>query len=186
MAMAVTLAARLAANSASWYGMHIAHLGVAAFVFGITMVKSYDAEKDLRLDVGQSMQVGAYDFRFIGLRDVIGPNYEGVAGRFEVRKNGDLISTMEPEKRFYPSTRQTMTEAAIDHGLSRDLYVSLGNMIDDRTWEVRAQVKPFINWIWLGCVIMALGGVVAIADRRYQLRRKRATETVPAGAGVAT
>ena len=180
-----TLRGKLAANTASWYGMHVAHLGIAAFVFGVTMVKSYDVEKDVRLNVGQTMQTGAYEFKFIGTRDVAGPNYEGVAGRFEVRKAGELIATMEPEKRFYPSTRQTMTEAAIDHGLSRDLYVSLGNMIDDRTWEVRAQVKPFINWIWLGCLIMAFGGVLAIADRRYQLRKNRATEPVPAGASAA-
>jgi cytochrome c-type biogenesis protein CcmF len=180
-----TLRGKLAANSASWYGMHVAHLGIAAFVFGVTMVKSYDAEKDMRLNLGQSMQVGAYDFKFIGVRDVVGPNYDGVAGRFEVRKAGELITTMEPEKRFYPSTRQTMTEAAIDHGLSRDLYMSLGNMIDDRTWEVRAQVKPYINWIWLGCLIMAFGGVLAIADRRYQLRKSRSTEPLPAGASAA-
>ena len=180
-----TLMAKLGANTASWYGMHVAHLGIAAFVFGVTMVKSYDVEKDVRLNVGQSMQAGAYDFKFVGVRDVVGPNYEGVAGRFEVRKGGELITTMEPEKRFYQSTRQTMTEAAIDHGLSRDLYVSLGNMIDDRTWEVRAQVKPFINWIWLGCLIMALGGVLAIADRRYQLRKSRASEPLPAGTSAA-
>ena len=180
-----TMAAKLRANTASWYGMHVAHLGIAAFVFGVTMVKSYDVEKDVRLDVGQSMQAGAYDFKFVGVRDVVGPNYDGVAGRFEVRKAGELIAMMEPEKRFYPSTRQTMTEAAIDHGLSRDLYVSLGNMISERTWEVRAQVKPFINWIWLGCLIMALGGVLAIADKRYQLRKSRATEPLPTGASAA-
>ena len=83
---------------------------------------------------------------------------------------------MQPEKRFYRATRQAMTEAAIDHGLTRDIYLSLGNMIDDKTWEVRVHIKPFINWIWLGCLIMALGGVFAIADRRYRLRRASAGE----------
>ena len=183
----LTLGAKLAANSASYYGMHLAHFGIAMFVFGVTMVKSYDLEKDVRLGVGETMQAGAYAFKFTGLRDVKGPNYEGVAGQFEVTKNGSFLGTLEPEKRFYPSTRQTMTEAAIDHGFSRDLYVSLGNMIDDKTWEVRAQVKPFINWIWLGCLMMALGGLFAIADKRYQIRRKRlAEERLPANAGAAT
>ena len=167
--------------------MHLAHFGIAMFVFGVTMVKSYDLEKDVRLGVGETMQAGAYAFKFTGLRDVKGPNYEGVAGQFEVTKNGSLLGTLEPEKRFYPSTRQTMSEAAIDHGFSRDLYVSLGNMIDDKTWEVRAQVKPFINWIWLGCLMMALGGLFTIADKRYQIRRKRlAEERLPANAGAAT
>ena len=179
------LAAKLAANSASYYGMHVAHLGIAVFVFGITMVKSYEVEKDVRLTVGETMQSGPYQVKFAGMRDVTGPNYEGVAGRFEVTRDGQPVSTMEPEKRFYPSTRQTMTEAAIDHGFTRDVYVSLGNMIDDKTWEVRAQVKPFINWIWLGCVIMALGGVLAIADKRYQLRKKRAIDRLPEDAGAA-
>jgi cytochrome c-type biogenesis protein CcmF len=168
--------ARLKSNSASYYGMHLAHLGIAAFVFGVTMVKSYEVEKDVRLAVGGTVQAGAYKVEFKKIEDVQGPNYEGVAGRFEVTREGRLIGVMAPEKRFYKTTQQTMTEAAIDHGLARDLYLSLGNMIDDKTWEVRVQIKPFINWIWLGCLIMALGGVFAISDRRYLLRRKTANE----------
>jgi cytochrome c-type biogenesis protein CcmF len=169
---------KLRSNSASYYGMHIAHLGIAAFVFGVTMVKSYEVEKDVRLAIGETVQVGPYKVEFKKVEGVQGPNYEGVAGRFEVTRDGQPVAVMEPEKRFYKTTQQTMTEAAIDHGLSRDVYVSLGNMIDDKTWEVRLQVKPFINWIWLGCVIMALGGVFAISDRRYHLRRKTASEPV--------
>ena len=97
-----------------------------------------------------------------------------------------MVGVMEPEKRFYKSTRQTMTEAAIDHGLTRDIYLSLGNLIDDRTWEVRVHIKPFINWIWLGCLIMALGGVFAIADRRYHLRRKTVAESAVANASLSS
>ena len=171
-----SLAAKLRSNSASYYGMHIAHVGIAAFIFGVTMVKSYEVEKDVRLTLGQTVQAGAYKVDFKKVEDVKGPNYEGAAGRFEVTRDGKPVAVMEPEKRFYQATQQTMTEAAIDHGLTRDLYVSLGNMIDDKTWEVRVHVKPFVNWIWLGCLIMALGGVFAISDRRYHLRRQTAAE----------
>jgi cytochrome c-type biogenesis protein CcmF len=174
---------KLRSNPASWYGMHLAHLGIAAFVFGVTMVKSYEVEKDVRLAVGQSIEAGPYKVAFKGIDNVRGANWDGVAGRFEVTKDGKLVSAMMPEKRGYRATRQTMTEAAIDHGLTRDIYLSLGNMIDDKTWEVRVHIKPFINWIWLGCLIMALGGVFAIADRRYRLRRAAASAAAaPAGA----
>ena len=179
-----SLVARLRSNTASYYGMHLAHLGIAAFVFGVTMVKSYEIEKDVRLVVGETVQAGPYSVEFKKIEDVRGPNYQGAAGRFEVTRGGKPVAVMQPEKLVYDANKQTMTEAAIDHGFTRDLYVSLGNMIDDKTWEVRVQVKPFINWIWLGCVIMALGGLFAISDRRYHLRRKTASE--PAGAPSAT
>jgi cytochrome c-type biogenesis protein CcmF len=178
-----TLLAKLRSNSASYYGMHLGHLGIAAFVLGVTMVKSYEIEKDVRLVLGESVQAGAYKVEFRQVEEVQGPNYSGVAGRFEVTRDGAPVATMRPEKRFYPATQQTMTEAAIDHGLTRDVYLSLGNMIDDKTWEVRVHVKPYVNWIWLGCVIMALGGLFAIMDRRYRLRRK--TAAAPAGAAAA-
>ena len=182
-----TLWAKLGSNSASYYGMHLAHLGIAAFVFGVTMVKSYEIEKDVRLAVGESVMAGPYKVEFKSVGGVRGPNYEGKAGRFEVTRDGKPVAVMQPEKRFYRTTQQTMTEAAIDHGLSRDLYVSMGNEIESKAWEVRVQVKPFINWIWLGCLIMALGGVFAIADRRYHLRRKTAAATAHAsGAAAAT
>ncbi|MEO8135799.1 MAG: cytochrome c-type biogenesis CcmF C-terminal domain-containing protein, partial [Betaproteobacteria bacterium] len=173
-----SLAGKLRASSASYYGMLLGHVGIAAFVFGVTMVKSYEVEKDVRISLGDVVQAGAYKVEFKGVDEIKGPNYAGVAGRFELTKDGAVIQVMQPEKRFYPSTQQTMTEAAIDHGLTRDVYLSLGNSIDDKTWEVRMQVKPFINWIWLGCLIMALGGAFAIADRRYHLRRKTAHEAV--------
>ena len=175
-----SLADKLRANSASYYGMHIAHLGIAAFVFGVTMVKSYEVEKDVRIVIGQSVQAGPYKIEFKKTADVEGPNYDGISGQFEITRDGALVGVMEPEKRFYKATRQTMTEAAIDHGLTRDIYLSLGNLIDDKTWEVRVHIKPFINWIWLGCLIMALGGAFAIADRRYRLRRKPAEAAAPA------
>jgi len=162
---------KLRANSSSYYGMHIAHLGIAAFVFGVTMVKSYEIEKDVRLSVGQTIEAGPYKVEFTGLSNVRGPNYDGVAGRFVVTKDGSPIGAMYPEKRAYRATQQAMTEAAIDHGLTRDIYLSLGNLIEGQTWEVRVHIKPYVNWIWLGCLIMALGGAFAIADRRYRLRR---------------
>ncbi|MEP7083887.1 MAG: cytochrome c-type biogenesis CcmF C-terminal domain-containing protein, partial [Betaproteobacteria bacterium] len=181
-----SLIAKLRANSASYYGMHIAHLGIAAFVFGVTMVKSYEVEKDVRIAIGQSVEAGPYRIEFKKTGDVEGPNYDGISGRFEITRAGAPVAVMEPEKRFYKATRQTMTEAAIDHGLTRDIYLSLGNLIDDKTWEVRVQIKPFINWIWLGCLIMALGGAFAIADRRYRLRRRQVDSTVPVPGSPAT
>ena len=180
-----TLWGKLGANSASYYGMLIAHLGIAAFVFGVTMVKSYDIEQDVRMAIGDTVRAGDYKVEFTKILDVQGPNYEGVAGRFEVSRDGKPVAVMEPEKRFYKTTRQTMTEAAIDHGLTRDVYVSLGNTVDDKTWEVRVQIKPFINWIWLGCLIMALGGVFAISDRRYALRRKTTSESAHSAGATA-
>jgi len=176
-----SIAGKLRANPASWYGMHLAHLGIAAFVFGVTMVKSYEIEKDVRLSFGQTIDAGPYRVEFKGVADEVGPNYDGVAGAFAVTRDGKPVATMQPEKRLYRATQQTMTEAAIDHGLTRDIYVSLGNMIDDKTWEVRVHIKPFVNWIWLGCLIMAIGGGFAIADRRYRLRKSRATETIAGG-----
>ena len=130
------------------------------------------------LGPGETIQAGPYSIQFKKVEEVEGPNYAGVGGLFEVTRDGKPVAMMKPEKRFYKATQQTMTEAAIDHGLTRDVYLSLGNQIDDKTWEVRAQVKPFINWIWIGCVIMALGGLLAILDRRYRLRRKTAAEAV--------
>ena len=166
---------------ASLWGMHLAHIGVAAFVMGVTLVKSYDAEKDVRMEVGQVIEVAGYTVRFDALTDVKGPNYDAVRGRFSVTRNGEAVATLHPEKRVYRSSRMPMTEAAIDRSLLRDVYMSMGESLGGNAWAVRVQVKPFVNWIWLGCVMMAAGGLLAAADRRY----RRALRTDPRAAASA-
>jgi cytochrome c-type biogenesis protein CcmF len=168
--------ARLRAQPASWYGMNLAHLGIAAFIFGVALVKGYEQEKDLRMEPGQSVAIGGYEFTFRGTHEVRGANYTAMRGTFEVRRAGSarIDRTMHPEKRIYHANGQTMTEADIDTGLFRDLYVSLGEPVDNNAWGVRVYHKPFVDWIWGGCLLMALGGFVALSDRRYRSRRAAA------------
>ena len=181
-----SLGARLRAQSLSWYGMVLAHLGVAVFIFGVTLVKGYETERDLRMSPGDTITLGGHDFTFKGIREVPGPNYVAVQGEFLVKRTGaSSTTTMHPEKRMYQASGQTMTEAAIDTGVLRDLYVSLGEPVDGGAWGVRIYHKPFVDWIWAGCFIMALGGVFAMCDRRYRPRRATADETLPAQAARA-
>jgi cytochrome c-type biogenesis protein CcmF len=152
----------------SYWGMQVAHMGMAVFVFGVTMVGGYQQEKDVRMDLGDVTTVGGYEFQFNGVQIVNGPNYEASRGEFKVSKPGMSDLTMNPEKRRYFSSAMPMTEAAIDAGLTRDLYVSLGEMQDNSAWSVRVFYKPFVDWIWGGCLMMALGGILAMFDRRYR------------------
>lgn len=165
-------------------GMMIAHVGIAVFCFGVTMVKAYEVESDVRMLVGDSTTVRGYTFTFRGTRDVKGPNYDAVQGKMEVTQNGKLVTTLYPEKQVFRVQQNPMTEAAIDSGLTRDLYVSLGEPVEGGAWIVRVYVKPFIDWIWSGCMLMAFGGLLAVADKRYR-RRKTADESATAGAGGA-
>ena len=151
-------------------GMMVAHLGVAAFCFGVAMVKTYEVERDVKMNVGDTTTVRGYTFVFNGIKTLQGPNYLATQGQIEVKEAG-ASRWMFPEKRSYQVQQNAMTEAAIDVGLSRDLYVSLGEQVEDGAWIVRVYVKPFIDWIWGGCLLMALGGVLAVTDRRY--RRKQ-------------
>jgi cytochrome c-type biogenesis protein CcmF len=183
------LLAKLAANSPSYYGMLLAHLGVAVFIAGVTLVKGYEVEQDVRLEVGQNVAVGGYQFRFLGVHPGPGPNYRAVIGTVEVRRNGSLLETLHPEKRIYNASGQTMTIAAIAVGVFGDRYVSLGEPLaaDELSgaWGVRIYLKPFIDWIWTGALLMALGGLVAVCDRRYRLALRRKATTGFAGAGSA-
>jgi cytochrome c-type biogenesis protein CcmF len=184
------LVAKLAVNSASYYGMLLAHLGVAVFIVGVTLVKGYESEQDVRLDVGQTVEVGGYAFKFLGVVPGPGPNYRALTGTVEVRKGGRLIETLKPEKRIYNASGQTMTIAAIDIGLFGDRYVSLGEPLAaddiDGAWGVRIYLKPFIDWIWMGAFLMALGGIVAVCDRRYRLAIQRRTGAIGPAAGAGT
>jgi cytochrome c-type biogenesis protein CcmF len=153
-------------------GMMIAHLGVAAFCIGVSMVMTYQVERDVKMAIGDSTTVNGYTFTFRGTRDVPGPNYVATQGLIEVTHNGKRLRDMRPEKRIYRVQNNPMTEAAIATGFTRDLYVSLGEPVGGGDWIVRVYVKPFIDWIWGGCLIMALGGVLAATDRRYRMRKR--------------
>ena len=169
----VPLGARLRRAGASFLGMTLAHLGVAVFVVGVTMVKGYESEQDVRMRVGETVLSGGYTFRFEGSRDVEGPNFRAVQGRFTVLRDGREIETLTPEKRVYNASGMVMTEASIDSGFTRDLYVSLGEPVEGDAWVVRVYHKPFVDWIWAGCFLMALGGLLAVCDRRYRVRVRR-------------
>ena len=157
----------------SFIGMQVAHLGIAVFVIGVTMVGAYQEEKDVRMLAGESVSVGGYEIQLQSVDPVPGPNYKAMQGTFLLTRNGKLEATMYPEKRSYFSSTMPMTEAAIDVGLTRDIYVSLGEELDDKAWAVRVYYKPFVDWIWGGCLLMALGGVLAMSDKRYRMKLKK-------------
>jgi cytochrome c-type biogenesis protein CcmF len=179
-----TWVGRVRAQPLHWWGMTFAHLGIAVFIVGVTLVKGYETERDLRMQPGDKVEIGGYEFTFRGTKDVPGPNYAALAGNFEVRRVGSpkIVRTMHPEKRLYHASGQTMTEADIDTGFLRDLYVSLGEQVDGNAWGVRVYHKPFVDWIWGGCFLMALGGFIALSDRRYRARKEA---VAPAGASAA-
>jgi cytochrome c-type biogenesis protein CcmF len=152
----------------SYWGMQLGHLGIAVFVAGVTLVGSYQQEQDVAMTPGDTLNMGRYTFRFEGVQATDGPNYKAMRGRFEVRTEGGSVTELHPEKRTYYSSSMPMTEAAINAGFTRDLYVSLGEPLEGEAWAVRVYVKPFVNWIWGGCILMAAGGMLSVADRRYR------------------
>jgi cytochrome c-type biogenesis protein CcmF len=164
--------------------MLLAHAGVGVFVVGVTLVSGYESERDVRLRFGEQVALGGYAFRFSGVDEVQGPNYVAARGRIEVLRDGRQEALLTPEKRFYTVQKQTMTEAAIDSGLLRDLYVALGEQVAPDAWTVRVHLKPFVNWIWIGCLLMAIGGLIAICDRRYRRYRRVAQEPEAERTGV--
>src|SRR3954465_12218258 len=149
--------------------MVVAHIGVPVFVVGVTLVKLYDSEKDASMKEGDAANVGAYAFRLEQVASVQGPNYKAAQAKVTVSKNGRPLTTLYPERRIYAVQQQVMTEAAIDTGFTRDSYASLGAPVEGNAWLVRVQHKPFVDWIWGGCLVMALGGLLAAADRRYRV-----------------
>ncbi len=157
----------------SFYGMSLAHLGVAITVVGITFTSYYSLEKDLRMAPGDQLELGGYLFQFDGIKDAHGPNYTSTKGVISVTRDGEPVGTMYTEKRNYTVQQMPMTEAGINPGLFRDLYVAMGEPLGDGGWAMRIYYKPFIRWIWLGSLFMAFGGILAASDRRYRLMAKR-------------
>lgn len=157
--------------SRSHWGMILAHLGVAMTVWGIAFSQNFSVERDVRMAVGDTVQIADYDFKFTGVSDANGPNYMGGKAQIDISKNGKPEATLFAEKRFYTVSKMPMTEAAIDWGFTRDLYVALGEKIEDNSWALRLYYKPFIRWIWIGGLFMAIGGLLCMFDRRYRFSR---------------
>ena len=155
----------------SFWGMQLAHLGLAIVVVGITGVKSFEIEKDVRMGVGDQVTVDAYVFKLVGMTQVQGPNYQATRAQVQVLRNGVEFKTLYPEKRRYVSSAMPMTEAAIDSGVMQDLYVSLGDALSGPTpqWSMRVYFKPFVPWLWAGVLVMVLGGFLAALDKRYRV-----------------
>ncbi len=168
----------LQSQSLSSYGMTMAHCGIAVFLVGLVLSDRHSVEKVVRLAPGDTAAIGAYDFTFKGIKTVDGPNFKAQEGLFEVRSKDRVITELKPQKRSYRVQRNTMTEAAIDPGVTRDLYVALGEPLDAGAWSVRLYYKPFIRWIWFGGLFMMMGGLLALLDRRY--RRHKMDPMVPA------
>ncbi|RLA25872.1 MAG: heme lyase NrfEFG subunit NrfE [Gammaproteobacteria bacterium] len=164
-----SLSTKLKQLSFSYYGMMLAHIGVAVTAIGITLVSSYSEERDMRMAKGDSVELAGYQFTFHGTHIVTGPNYMADQATIEVTEDGKAVVTLHPEKRRYNVKRNMMTEADIDAGLFRDLYVALGEPLNNgEAWAVRVHYKPYVRWLWLGGILMALGGLVTVADKRYR------------------
>ena len=161
--------------NASHLGMLLGHAGIAIAILGVTVTVYLSSGRDLRMEAGDRVSLGGYEFVFDGVEKVQGPNYLSDQGSFRVMRHGALIATLQPEKRFYPVAQSVMTEAAIDPSLFRDIYIALGEPVGDSAWAVRLHVKPLVRWVWLGGLLMALGGLVTLLDRRYGRLRQAVT-----------
>ncbi|MGC4009877.1 MAG: heme lyase CcmF/NrfE family subunit [Pseudomonas sp.] len=156
----------------SYWGMQLAHFGIAICAIGVVLTSQFSAQRDLRMAPGESVELAGYQFRFEGTHHFEGPNFTSDKGTVLVTRNGSEVATLHPEKRLYSVQNSMMTEAGIHGSLTRDLYVALGEPLDNGAWAVRVHIKPFVRFIWLGGLLMALGGVLAALDRRYRLKVK--------------
>ncbi|CAB3921244.1 Cytochrome c-type biogenesis protein CcmF [Achromobacter anxifer] len=159
---------RLGRQPRSWYGMLLAHAGVGIFIAGVTLANGYEVKQELRMELGATQEAGGYAFTFASIGPAAGPNYSAQRGVFPVTRNGKPVLTLYPEKRLYTVQDMALSQADIDSGFTRDLFVALGEPVGDTAWTVRLQVKPFMTWIWTGCILMALGGLLAAGDKRYR------------------
>ena len=165
-------------------GMCLAHFGVGVFILGATYVSTYTVETEVSARPGEHFQVGGYDFLLRGVKPVETANYTGEEGEFEVRKNGRLVTVLASQQRVYKVQQTPTTEAAIDSRIGRDVFVALSKPVGDNAWAARIQVKPLIRFLWLGPLLMALGGIFAVLDRRYRLAMR--ASTVPSRSAAAT
>ena len=166
--------------SAGLLGMSIAHFGVGMFAIGASGVESYKIEKDVAMKPGGSFSIAGYDFKFVDARSVRGPNYDAVQGTIEVTRDGKPITTLLPQKRHFWVQQTFNSKAAISVNWARDLFVAMGDPLGADAWSMRIQYKPLVRYIWLGAIVMALGGLIAATDRRYRMK-----VAVPAKGAVA-
>ncbi len=159
---------RLGRQPRSWYGMLLAHAGVGIFIAGVTLANGYEVKRELRMELGATQEAGGYAFTFASIGPTAGPNYSAQRAVFPVTRDGKPVLTLYPEKRLYTVQDMALSQADIDSGFTRDLFVALGEPVGDKAWTVRLQVKPFMTWIWTGCILMALGGLLAAGDKRYR------------------
>ncbi|MFT7221763.1 MAG: cytochrome c-type biogenesis protein CcmF [Candidatus Azotimanducaceae bacterium] len=164
--------------SASYFGMMLGHAGIAVTILGVAVTIYNSDGRDVRMVPGESLMLDDYQFEFIAMRKVQGPNYIADQGEFRVSQNGEFVATLKPEKRFYSVSQNVMTEADMDPGFFRDIYVALGEPVGDTAWAVRVNVKPLVRWIWLGGLMIAAGGFTTLFDRRYRARRQRVADSI--------
>ena len=163
----------------SYWGMQLAHFGLVICALGVVLTSQQSDERDLRLAPGESLQLGGYSFVFDGAEHYEGPNFTSDKGTIRVFEDEELVATLHPEKRLYTVQQMPMTEAGIDAGFTRDLYVALGEPLENGAWAVRVHIKPFVRWIWLGALLMSLGGVLSVSDKRYRVKvRTRVREAL--------
>ena len=167
----------------SHWGMVLGHVGFAICIIGITLVSNYEMERDVRMDIGDTVSLGGYDFSFRDVVKVQGPNFEADKGVFDVYQDGELIAHLEPEKRLYIVQRMPMTEAAIHSNPIRDLFIAMGEPLDNGAWAIRIYIKPFVIWLWAGAVVMAIGGIFSISDKRYRMAKVKKIKRVFGGKG---
>jgi len=166
---------------ADW-GKAIAHGGLGLTIFGVATLMAWQAEDIRVVNVGDSFEVAGYEVTLVGVNKVPGPNYNSTMAEMKVVKDGRDVATLFPEKRFYPVAGMPTTEAAIHQNLARDVYLVIGDAQDNGGWAVRSYVKPFANWIWLGTIIMAIGGAFSLSDRRYRVAASGRKAAAPAAA----
>ena len=160
------------------FGKFFAHSGLGITMFAIAALTSWEKEDIRVVPVGGSWKIAAYELKLNSVENVRGPNYFSTMGVIAVSKDGQLLTVLRPEKRNYPVAQMPTTEAAIDYRLSRDLYVVLGDQQSDNSWTIRTYLKPFTNWIWGGCALMAVGGLLSLTDRRLRIAAGRRKVTV--------
>lgn len=175
-----TLRAGLGKLTRSYYGMVIAHIGVAVTVLGAGLTTIYSDQRDIRMEEGERTTLDRYEYHLVAIRAVNGPNYRAQQGQIDVYKDNQFVTRLLPEKRRYLSGGNVMTEAAIDSGIFGDIYVALGESLGETTegkavWAVRLHDKPFVSWIWIGSLLMSIGGILAISDKRYRLKKSSST-----------
>jgi cytochrome c-type biogenesis protein CcmF len=155
--------------------MSVAHIGLGLFVLGATTVETYKIEKDLSLGTGQSAQIAGYEFTVVQTQQVKGPNYDAIEGTVRITRDGKEVTVLHPQKRIYRVQTSPMTEAGIDGQWRRDLFVAMGDDLGNGIWSYRIQYKPLVRFIWLGALIMAIGGFIGVLDRRYRVKAARTT-----------